>query len=78
MPSGVWTISKKTSLQKVKEEINNMIITSVFSCGHVFCHKHSSNQMALFFSKNGQERGEWCRVCDGCLYERMNPYLTLS
>ncbi|ORE16108.1 hypothetical protein BCV71DRAFT_184085 [Rhizopus microsporus] len=41
-------------------------------------HCRSSNQMALFFSKNGQERGEWCRVCDGCFYERMNPYLTLS
>ncbi|KAI8637434.1 hypothetical protein BD408DRAFT_424559 [Parasitella parasitica] len=44
------------------------------SCGHVFCHEHSSNKLPLFVS-NGQDCGEWARVCDTCFYSRIEPQL---
>ncbi|KAL7330210.1 hypothetical protein PS15p_205183 [Mucor circinelloides] len=44
------------------------------SCGHVFCQEHSSNKLPLFVS-NGQDCGEWARVCDTCFYSRIEPQL---
>ncbi|KAI7900422.1 uncharacterized protein BX663DRAFT_517500 [Cokeromyces recurvatus] len=41
------------------------------SCGHIFCHTHSSNLLPLFAS-NGEERGEWSRVCDLCFFNRID------
>lgn len=42
------------------------------SCGHIFCQTHSSNCLPLFIN-NGEERGEWSRVCDSCFYARIEP-----
>ncbi|CAO3630896.1 unnamed protein product [Mucor hiemalis] len=42
------------------------------SCGHIFCQSHSSNCLPLFIN-NGEERGEWSRVCDSCFYARIEP-----
>ncbi|KAI7891657.1 uncharacterized protein EV154DRAFT_218861 [Mucor mucedo] len=42
------------------------------SCGHLFCQTHCSNRLPLFIS-NGEERGEWSRVCDTCFYARIDP-----
>ncbi|KAF1802333.1 hypothetical protein FB192DRAFT_1377627 [Mucor lusitanicus] len=44
------------------------------SCGHVFCQEHSANKLPLFVS-NGQDCGEWARVCDACFYSRIEPHL---
>ncbi|KAI9487506.1 MAG: hypothetical protein EXX96DRAFT_82081 [Benjaminiella poitrasii] len=46
------------------------------SCGRIFCQAHSSNVLPLFIS-NGEERGEWSRVCDICFFKSINSkYLT--
>ncbi|KAI9316615.1 FYVE zinc finger-domain-containing protein [Dichotomocladium elegans] len=36
------------------------------SCGHIFCYKHSANQLALFDVRDHAFSNS--RVCDGCLY----------